>query len=106
MKKGPLSNKDKEYINENIFKGAKTLAKELDRSLQSVKNYFKTFKPEAVKDEPKSVEPTVSNLLARNEDRGVVVMTEAASMESDSNRKKTNEPPRRYKGVIHKIKKA
>ena len=106
MKKGPLSNKEKEYINENVYKGAKSLSKELDRSLQSIKNYFKIFKPEVQKDEPKNIQPTVSNLLARNEERGVVVMTEAASMESDSSRKKTNDPPRRYSGVIHEIKKA
>jgi len=42
-------------------------------------------------------------LLARNADRGVVVMTESASSHFDENRQKPK-PPKRYEGMIHKIK--
>ena len=51
---------------------------------------------------PKEESKTMQ-LLARNADRGVVVMTESASSHFDENRKKS-EPPKRYRGIIHKIK--
>ena len=53
-------------------------------------------------EDPKQDSKTMQ-LLARNEDRGVVVMTESASSHFDENKKRA-EPPRRYTSIIHKIK--
>jgi hypothetical protein len=101
MKKGPLSNEEKSYIEENSKVGAKDLAESMDRSLKLVKAHLgKISKKEQTK--PKEESKTMQ-LLARNADRGVVVMTESASSHFDKNRKKS-EPPKRYRGIIHKIK--
>ena len=117
MKKGPLSNKEKEYIDSNLDMDVDQLAEAMDRSTKIVANYVEKVSAVAETPEPEvAVEPVaepvvqpvqsspVSNLMARDQQRGVVVMTEAASMESDE-RRKAPEPPSRYSGMIHKIKK-
>ena len=100
MKKGPLSSKEKEYI-ETFYKvsSVKELASKMDRSTSIVEKFVGTLEPEP---QPKKAS-AASNLLARNKDRGIVVMTEASSMESDKTRKRP-EPPSRYRGMIHQIK--
>ena len=40
MKKGPLSKKDKEFIDDNMSLDATAIATKLDRSLASVKKYI------------------------------------------------------------------
>lgn len=100
MKKGPLSNKEKDYI-KSFHKTipVEDLASKMDRSLSIVEKFVSTLEPEP---QPKKAS-AASNLLARNKDRGIVVMTEASSMESDKTRKRP-EPPSRYRGMIHQIK--
>ena len=100
MKKGPLSNKEKEYI-ESFYKTTpvEDLADRMDRSLSIVEKFVNNLEPE-----PKPKKPSrASDLLARNEERGVVVMTEASSMESDG-KKRQKKQPARYRQIIHKIK--
>lgn len=117
MKKGPLSNKEKEYIDSNLDMSVDQLAEAMDRSAKIVANYVEKVSVATETPEPEvAVEPVaepvaqptqskpVSNLMARDQERGVVVMTEAASMEADERRKRP-EPPSRYSGMIHKIKK-
>ena len=100
MKKGPLSNEEKSYIEENLKMDVKELAESMDRSIKLVKAHVgKQSLPEP---KPKEDSKTMQ-LLARNADRGVVVMTESASSHFDENRTKSK-PPRRYEGMIHKIK--
>lgn len=99
MKKGPLSNEEKSYIEENLETDVAELAESMDRSVKLVKAHVDKSLP---KPEPKE-EPKTMQLLARNADRGVVVMTESASSHFDENRTKSK-PPRRYEGMIHKIK--
>ena len=91
----------KSYIEENLEMDVKELAESMDRSVKLVKAHVDKNTPKA-QPEPKQ-EPKTMQLLARNADRGVVVMTESASSHFDENRKRP-EPPRRYKGMIHKIK--
>lgn len=101
MKKGPLSNKEKEYITEHLSDGTKKLAEEMDRSESIVQKFADSLPSEA---EQRS---DVSNLFARNEERGVTVMTETASMAADENKNKearTPQTPDRYRKYIHKIK--
>ena len=106
MKKGPLSNKEKDFIKNNIAESKNNigdLASELGRSASVVEKFAKTL---AV-DTPDSSENkgNATDLYAKNQDRGVTVMTETASMaadESKKNRKAQN--PQRYTKYIHKIK--
>jgi hypothetical protein len=101
MKKGPLSNKEKEYITEHLSEGAEKLAKEMNRSESIVQKFVDNLPSDT---EEKS---DVSGLFARNEERGVTVMTETASMAADENKSKetkTPSSPDRYRKYIHKIK--
>tara|TARA_R110002020_G_scaffold188926_1_gene387791 strand:+ start:5888 stop:6181 length:294 start_codon:yes stop_codon:yes gene_type:complete len=95
MKKGPLSNKEKDFIDNNGSMKTEQIAEELGRSVGVVTKYIK------IKEE----ETATHGLFARKEDRGVTVMTEAASSQADENKqKRTPSTPKRYQGVIHTIK--
>ena len=97
MKKGPLSKKEKAFIDDNKSMSTEDIANKLERSVSVVSRYVEINNQE---------NPTYpSELFARKEDRGVTVMTEAASMAGDENKsKRKTESPKRYQGVIHKIK--
>ena len=97
MKKGPLSKKEKAFIDDNKSMSTEDIANKLERSVSVVSRYVEINNQE---------DPTyTSELFARKEDRGVTVMTEAASMAGDVNKsKRKTESPKRYQGVIHKIK--
>ena len=96
MKKGPLSKAEKYYIENNTESELSGLAKDLDRSEAAVSKHLKTIK--------KNTEiPDSSNLYARDSNKVATIMTEAASMAADESRKNTS-TPKKYKGIIHKIK--
>ena len=98
MKKGPLSNKEKQFIDSNKSMSVEKVADKLKRSVEVVSRYIST------RDEEET-SPT-HDLFARKPDRGVTVMTEAASMTSDENKSKREATsPKRYQRIIHKIKK-
>lgn len=114
MKKGPLSKKEKAHILKNYLDTpAAVMAEEMDRSVHMVDKFIakQSFAQKDPEPEPEPVEQkekpkTTSqafNLLARDKNRGVVVMTEASSMESDKNKPKPKQP-KRYRNIIHKIK--
>lgn len=95
MKKGPLSGTEKEFIDNNQSMETEKIAEKLDRSVSVVEKYVKI----------KQEDSSTHNLFARKEERGVTVMTEAASSQADENKKKrTVSSPKRYEGVIHTIK--
>ena len=97
MKKGPLSNKEKDFIKQNAknFSDISSLADDMNRSTAIVERFLQSD----------SNTEDVSRLFARKEDRGVTVMTQAASMASDENKKdRTIQTPQRYRKYIHKIK--
>tara|TARA_Y100001949_G_scaffold58479_1_gene49217 strand:- start:1723 stop:2022 length:300 start_codon:yes stop_codon:yes gene_type:complete len=97
MKKGPLSNKEKQFIDNNQSMQTDEIATKLDRSLKVVSKYIDIKSDE-------ETNPT-HELFARKPDRGVTVMTEAASIAGDENKSvRTTSTPKRYQGVIHKIK--
>lgn len=105
MKKGPLSNSDKEYIAENLKMSAEELSAELERSLKAVAAYRDSLtankKTEVIK------KPTDMDLYARNKEYGVVIMTENASSAADDKRKKepkTMSHIRKLRSAIHRIK--
>lgn len=116
-KKGPLSQKEKSYVSKNYkAKSVAVMAEHLKRSEYMVDKFVKTLsfenteevsKPSATQPAEQK-QPTSDHLFAKNEDRGVVVMTQAASMAADESKAKrkeaTNEIVPRYKKYIHKIK--
>lgn len=104
MKKGPLSNSDKAFIDKNLNMTAGQLSEKLDRSLSSVESYLDKTKTDEVENKTDDTHNDL-NLYARNKDRGVVIMTENASTASDEKRKVNNVyETRKYRNVIHKIK--
>ena len=107
MKKGPLSKEDKAFIDSNSDMSAEDLSKKLKRSKSSVEKYVATLNKRTTK--TKTTEATEENsdvnLFARKEDRGVVVMTEAASMSADSSKSNSSSlKANRYRDIIHKIR--
>ena len=97
MKKGPLSNKEKQFIDNNQSMATSEIAEKLGRSVKVVSNYIEINSAE-------NVTPT-HELFARKPERGVTVMTEAASMAGDENKENRDVPTsKRYQGMIHKIK--
>lgn len=99
-KKGPLSKTEKDIIASSATTPVPELAKRLERSETVVQKYLTTIQTQDNSAVGKDI-----NLFARNKDRGVVVMTESASMAGDEH-KKTNEiyNTRKYKNIIHKFK--
>tara|TARA_R110002051_G_scaffold33434_2_gene74962 strand:+ start:231 stop:530 length:300 start_codon:yes stop_codon:yes gene_type:complete len=97
MKKGPLSKKEKQFVDENKSMSTEDIASKLERSVKVISRYVEITDQE---------DPTrTSELFARKEDRGVTVMTEAASTAGDENKaQRKSTTPKRYQGVIHKIK--
>ena len=96
MRKGPLSKKDKHFIDDHMSMDANALAQELDRSLTSVEKY--------IEENHTSQKSSTHSLFVRKPDRGVTVMTEAASMAGDESKKNPPTTPGRYTTIIHKIK--
>ena len=103
-KKGPLSKKEKAYIEENKSLPVEELAEELDRSEASVNKHIATLKDD---DKPQSI---AGEQFARNQKYGATIMTENASMAGDAT-KGMRQPSeeeinvaRRHRGSIHKIK--
>ena len=107
MKRGPLSQKDKEYLEKNKDKDALSLSKKLKRNEDSIQKYLDELKTEpaieSIIEPPK--ETILSSNLTRNKKYGAVIMTENASMISDEIRKKKilkgTPISGRYKNAIH-----
>lgn len=110
MKRGPLSQKDKEYLEKNKDKDVIALSKKLKRNEDSVQKYLDEIKTEtAIESTPEPPKETLlSSNLTRNKKYGAVIMTENASMISDEIRKnkilKGTPISGRYKNAIHIIK--
>jgi len=99
MKKGPLSNEERDFIRANAkdFSSVEELASKMDRSTSILTKFLAGIAKETTQD--------VSSLFARKEERGVTVMTQAASIASDENKEKKDvQSPPRYRKYIHKIK--
>ena len=103
-KKGPLSKKEKTYIEENRSLAAEEIATELDRSEASVRKHIATLKDD---DKPQSI---AGEQFARNQKYGATIMTENASMAGDATKGKRQPSEeevnvaKRHRGSIHKIK--
>jgi len=89
MKRGPMSNSDKDFLIKNKNRTLKFLSKKLNRTEESIQVFLESINPkiEEVIKEPKPETP-ISASLARNKKYGAVIMTPTASMISDEKRKK------------------
>ena len=116
-KKGPLSQKEKSYVSKNYkAKSVTEMAEYLKRSEYMVDKFVKTLSFEKTEEVSESTasqpaeqkQPKSAHLFAKNEERGVVVMTQAASMAADESKAKrkesTSEIAPRYRKYIHTIK--
>jgi Ni,Fe-hydrogenase I large subunit len=119
MKKGPLSKKEKTKILSKVKSfSSEQIAKSLDRSSNVIEKFIKSLEtPLTEEKSDKSEKPTIKkmqesqtgSLYAKNKERGVVVMTQAASMASDEKKSKRdaangiNAAPR-YQSFIHQIR--
>lgn len=115
MKKGPLSKKEKQYIEKYYSKlTPHHMAKHLERNIEVVEKHISTISvPITVVAEPVPVDdgepkmPEIMDIMSKRKDFGVVIMTEAASMASDESKRRRagqNPPSGRYKNCIHKIR--
>lgn len=101
MKKGPLSKTDKDFIDKNLDMDIEALSKKLKRSESSIAKYTATLDKKTTT----SKNNQDIDLFARKEDRGVVIMTEAASMSSDSSKSNGSSlNAKKYRNAIHKIR--
>lgn len=113
MRKGPLTKKDKQYIEKFYGKvHIEKIAKHVERSVEFVEKYIEKVKAEEAtqiaEQEAEQPKPqTALDFMGRKPERGVVVMTEVASMRADETRAKRgkNPPSGRYKDCIHIIRK-
>lgn len=106
MKKGPLSKTEKDFINVNKETlSLDELANKLVRSTKIVESYIQSLTTTTQNDNNKQDTNSDMQLYARNKDRGVIVMTESASMASDHKKTKPDVyTSRKYRDVIHKIR--
>lgn len=116
MKRGPLSQEEKDYILKNSTKDLAALSKKLKRNETSIKNFLDEVSPEQKQSEKEETsqaaepeETLISSNFTRNKKYGAVIMTENVSMLSDEVRKVKASKGRspvssRYKNAIHIIK--
>lgn len=125
MKTGRLSQQEKDFIDNNPDLEIEKISEELNRSRDVIVTYKRSQKGKRKRTKRKEADiasittadskdaktktqevkqPTrAGELIARNKKMGVVVMTEAASQQSDENRRRAKMPSRQ-RGMIHKIK--
>jgi predicted transcriptional regulator len=90
MKKGPLSNSDKDFILKNKNRTVKFLSKKLDRTESSIQTFLDSLNQDKQLEQPVVEEvknkgnEMLQDSFARNKRAGAVVMTETASMISDA----------------------
>jgi len=88
MKKGPLSNTEKYYIEQNSTTLVKELAKFIDKSEEKVREYLKELKVEPTEDLEKTNVRAPDGRKLFDRKRGAVVGTQRASERADTLREK------------------
>jgi hypothetical protein len=86
LRKGRLTLEEMAYLDKNCDMDIDKLCKKLKRTKETVMGYLEVEEKVEPAPEPKR-ESYVKELFAKKEDRGVVVMTEAASMYMDERKK-------------------
>ena len=103
-KTGKLNKVEKFYIENNEDKEVGEIAKDLNRTEASVKKHVEKSRMEHV-DKVQDEKSDMSELFGHKEDRGVTIMTPAASEIADETRSKRINISSKHKNAIHIIKK-
>jgi predicted transcriptional regulator len=103
-KTGKLNKVEKFYIENNEDKEVDEIAKDLNRTEASVKRHIEKSRMGHV-DEVQDKKSDISELFGHKEDRGVTIMTPAASEIADETRSKRINVSSKHKNAIHIIKK-
>jgi PIN domain nuclease of toxin-antitoxin system len=111
MKKGPLSKKEKTFIQKCYSStSVAELSSKMNRSENMISKYVATLasksseKKVVVSAEEQPQVKDISDLYARNQKYGATMMTETASVASDENKKAKVKMPQRTRNCIHRIK--
>jgi hypothetical protein len=93
LRRGPLTDVDKKYIEKNAKKGAEYIAEKIKRKPESISDYLYTITPQPEKKpEPetpqKCNEQLISTMGVHRKGSGIVIMTPAASQISDEIKQK------------------
>ena len=100
-KKGKLSKVELFYIDNNADKSVADLAKDLNRTESSVEKHIHadTGNLDNVQDDKSNI----GDLMGHKEDRGVTIMTPAASEVADGTRQGRVNQSKRHQNAIHII---
>lgn len=107
MKKGRLTKAEKSYITKYVHKmNVPKIASKLDRSEKSVENFIANNIEELEEKivESKPAKESALDFMATRSDRGVVIMTETASMRADESYKANRKYGSKYSNSIRKIR--
>ena len=100
-KTGKITKIEKFYIENNPNLDAGDLAKDLNRSVTFVKKHIKKADTSHV--DTAQEEKTINELFGHKEDRGVTIMTPAASEVADETRQSRINQSKRHQNAIHII---
>jgi len=103
-KTGKLTKVEKFYIDNHPNSNVADLAKDLNRTEKCISNHVEKDTGHTAPTRDNEDESSVSDLMGRKEDRGVTIMTQAASELADETRPQRIEETSRYKNSIHVIK--
>ena len=103
-KTGKLTKVEIFYIENNQDKNVDEVAKDLNRTKATVQKYIDSTTDTGHTDTVKSEKADVSELFGHKEDRGVTVMTPAASQLADETRSTRVNISDKHKNAIHIIK--
>ncbi len=102
-KTGKLTKIEKFYIENNTEKDADEIAKDLNRTKASVEKHLAKQGSSHV-DSIQEEKPPISELFGHKKDRGVTIMTPAASEVADETRQGRVNQSSRHQNAIHIIK--
>jgi len=101
-KTGKITKVEKFYIENNTDKEVGEIAKDLNRTKASVEKHIAKNKTSHV-DEAQDKKAPIRDLFGHKEDRGVTIMTPAASETADETRSSRVRQSQRHKNAIHII---
>ena len=105
-KTGKLTKVEKFYIENNLNKSVEEVAKDLNRTKASVEKFISEVSEDShshITEAKKNKD--VSDLMGHKEDRGVTIMSPAASQLADENRSSRINKSTKHSDAIHNIKK-
>lgn len=106
-KTGRITKVEKCYLENNTESTAEELAKDLNRSVSFIKKHSKDIvkkQDTGHVDTAKEKDTHMSDLFGHKEDRGVTIMTPAASEVADETRRIRVNQSHRHQNAIHIIK--